>query len=243
MTTSNNNQDNIERFKTMLQAVVGDEQWETLLDQLPDYVEAQLNGRNYTAEFPALATALDASPELATAYQHLYDLEQALATDQLPLATPPGKPNLHFLPQPNTTPSLAGRLRDAVQKTGAKIQLQLDEALFSLLAPPPAIGSTRSNTVNRYNTHLAHLTAEQLPHLQLELTVDIYQNETDPTDCLVEVNVIPEGKSWPELEGSLVVIHYAETHLTAETDSWGNASFTDLPAAGIQTLQLEIHPA
>ncbi len=238
-------EERLQRLKRVLQTHPhDDEKLIAYIEQLPDYIAAQLRGENGATQFPELSEALDAMPELAAAYGRLYDLEIAEVQQKLTAGEkPPAAPDLSFLAT-NKIP-LGQRLKEALQTVGEQIQLQFNEALLTLLAPPPAAAMVRSAPVDaeRYNQHIVSVTPEALPDLVMHLTIDIYQDTNNPEDCLVEVTVEPEGKSWPELEGSEVTITYGDQSQTAETDAWGNVSFTDVPHSQLGSLKISVKPA
>ena len=78
-------EERLQRLKRVLQTQPhDDEKLITYIEQLPDYIAAQLRGENSAIQFPELSEALDAMPELAAAYARLYDLEIAEAQQKIP---------------------------------------------------------------------------------------------------------------------------------------------------------------
>jgi len=75
-------------------------QFNASLDQLNDFISAQLAGEEYETLFPGVAAYLDTDPELAEIYDRLYQLE--VDTRGNNLRTPSSKPqfDLSFLSQP-----------------------------------------------------------------------------------------------------------------------------------------------
>lgn len=238
-------EERLKRLKRVLQTQPdNEERLAVYIEQLPDYIAAQRRGENCAAQFPELSEALDAMPELAAAYARLYDLEVAEAEQKALTAEKPlAAPNLSFLTA-NKTP-LRQQLKEALQIAGEQIQLQFNERLLTLLAPPPAMAAVRSAPVDaeRYDQHIVSISPEALTDLVMHLTIDIYRDTNNPEDCLVEITVEPKGKSWPELEGSEVTISYGDQSQTAETDAWGNVSFTDVAYSRLDSLKLSVKPA
>ena len=64
-------------------------------------------------------------------------------------------------------------------------------------------------------------------------------NEQDGI-CLVEVNVEPPGKSWPELSNYKVDLALRTQTESAVTDEWGTAVFPTVPLQYLGTMRLQV---
>lgn len=220
------------------------------LDQLDEYVAAQLAGEDYRARFPEVAVHLDACPDCAEAYARLYELELAEAANRLPQPDQLPAPDLSFLARESAATSastgraaadLAERLRTALRRTGATIRLQLSADLVSWLTPAPAATLTRAPAdTERYNEALLNLEPAQAPALDLPLTLTAYRDAHHPERCLVEVVVEPAGRSWPDLGGAAVALAFPGERREAVTDAWGAASFEGVPVNELAEMALEV---
>ncbi len=209
-------------------AVVGQSEpdWATVLPQLDDYIEAQLNGSDYAALYPDMALLLDQSVSLAEAYARLYaerEADYSTVDAEVPSA------DLSFLQAP-----LGERIQRAIERGGNAIRLRLDAGLLPLLAPPTSLEPVfRAPDASRYADHVLHLDAEVF-------TLDAWTDSAETSRCLLEVTVEPPGKSWPDLADSTVTVTVAGQIHSEKTDAFGLASFANLPVNDLATLELAI---
>jgi hypothetical protein len=224
------------------------------LEQLDEYVAAQLAGEDYLARFPEVAVHLDACLDCAAAYARLYELELAEAANRLPQPDQLPGPDLGFLrqgataapsatthPAPAGDTGLAGQLRRALHRSGEKITLQLSAGLLSWLKPSPTVALTRTPAdTERYSEALLNLQPALVPDFDLPITLTAYRDAQHPERCLVEVVVEPAGQSWPDLGGISVTLAFAGERRQAITDAWGVASFEGVPIDDLAGMALEI---
>ena len=173
----------------------------------------------------------------AVAYGRLYDLLHADETNTLPVPATIPEPDLSFL---NAQPSLADLLQTAVSQIGQQLTLRLTASLTALLAPPPAATPLRSGTEGRYGEKLLELSPSQLPPDVSPFTLAAFADSQQPDACLIEINVEPPGRSWPDLADQAVTLTTASQTLHAQTDEWGTAVFQNVPRADLPTLQINI---
>jgi len=198
------------------------------IEQVDDYVAAQLAGRAYTTLFPEVAEHLDACVECAAAYARLYELETEAGSLPRPEEMP--EPDLSFLPGEALTTILARSVQQQGERLHLHLQLRLSEALLALLAAPAPLTATRSRDRLRYE-----LSPEQAAEAGLPLHLHVYEEGQRPGMGVVEITVAPPGESWPDLGGKMVTLAYADTRRRETTDAWGVALFRDVPLASLGT--------
>lgn len=225
-----------QRFLEMLTSQANEETCQKCINELEQYISAQLNNVNVMTLFPETAVHLDRCLSCAEAYALLYDSRIAEQNDQLiePPAIP--KPDLSFLPAPSNLSTL---LSQHLRTTGNIITLQLTAVLLSLLPPPQQAAPVRSAS-RQYTTIIHRLTPEQVPELTLPFSLTAYQDAQNETLCLVEINVSPPGISWPDLEGYSVQCQFDDVTLSEKTDDWGTAVIPDIPVNQLPNLTVTI---
>ncbi|MEM7115659.1 MAG: hypothetical protein AAF614_24670 [Chloroflexota bacterium] len=208
--------------------------YQQCLSQLPDYIAAQLAGEDVVKLFPETAVLLDACPACAAAYAHLYELDLAIANDQLPEPARQGKPNLGFL----KTDPLLSRLRDAIVQTVDKLSLQLTRDLVALLTPSPMATVRRApQNEQRYSDKILRLD-EKTVAMELPILLEAYQDNEAPENCLVEVTIFPD-----DMVGKHVVRLLLGEHTETATASWGGVvSFENIPIELLPKLKIEVTP-
>lgn len=208
------------------------------LDQLGDYIAAQLAGQDYVALYPQTAVLLDACPDCAAAYERLYELETAVRSQTVPQPARIPQPNLSFLPQA----SLLEQLRQAFQQRLDGFSLQLTQGLVALLAPPPVLARTRAPADGgRYHERLLRLGGEgETAVLDLPFTLEAYRDGQNEVLCLVQVTLLP-GDGLTELFEKSVTVGWGSGGETAVTDWGGLAEFVDIPIASLPHLQISVN--
>ena len=147
-------------------------------------------------------------------------------------------PDLSFL---QARPSLSSLLSAHMQTTADKITLQLTDVLLALFNPLPQAAPVRSVS-GRYTDVIHILTPEHVPELALPFSLTAYRDSQHADLCLLEINVSPPGISWPDLEGYVVQLTYADQVRDAKTDDWGTAVLTDIPINQLPELLITIEP-
>ena len=210
-----------------------DEACQQCLNQLDDYIMSQLAEEDYLTKFSEVAIHLDTCLVCAAAYNRLYELETAVATNTLPQPKHLPKPDLSFLIP------LVQQLKEALQRHGNRLSLQLTTMLVEMLRPSTPATVMRSSE-GQYQEQLISLTPQNATDLDLTFTLTVYRDKQVPNTCLLEVKVEPPGQSWPALGGKEVTIMYNNAKQTEVTDAWGIASFTGIPVDALGQLYLEI---
>lgn len=223
-----------------LQARPDEAECQRCLNQLDDYVAAQLAGDDEAARFPEVAFHLDACVECAGAYARLYELALAEAANQLPQPDRAPAPDLSFL-RPSPLTALAEKIRSAVRRAGERFTLQLSADLLPLLRPAPVFAPVRARTAEeRYAEVLLTLEPDETLRRDLPFALVAYRDAQQPDLCLLEITVQPLGQSWPDLAGIGVAITIAGQRREAVTDAWGLASLEGVPVAALPELLVEV---
>lgn len=230
-------------LKKALQAP-GTESCAECRSRLPDFVDAQLDGRPYAALFPEIAAHLDACLECAGAYARIYNAEWAARSEQLPQPAAVPQPDLSFLnPEsgpaasaaPGDSTSLPERLRSAVERLGSRLTLRLNPELFLLLQPAPSAASLRAGRPGE-----AQLLMELEPRPELPLRLAAYRDPENPQAAAVEITWTPPGREWPDLAGAVMLLEYAGLVRRETSDAWGTAVFEDVPVSELAQLAVQI---
>lgn len=195
------------------------------LTGLEPYILAQINQSSQDEEFPTIQDHLDSCVECVAAYELLYEAVLAEVAGTLPSPTDIPVPDLSFLKV--KTDSLLEKLGSALTATKNSLVLQLDQALYAMLvnAQQTQVGFARSGGNGRYTNKLFQLNSEHLPGDTIPLTVAAFKDNDQDGICLVEVNVEPPGRSWPDLANLAVTLLTKAQKETAVTDEWGTAVF------------------
>lgn len=230
-----------------LRASQNEETCQQCLSRLDDYITAQLSGEDYLTGWPEVGAHLDGCLNCAEAYARLYTLEQAILTDTLPEPAQLPVPDLSFLLPEASGPlspaalrarlrlkALAEQLRAALQHLEGRIQLQLTPALLPLLQPIQA--PARAALPDEL---LLSLEPEEIPGVDLALSLAAYREEQLPESCRVEILVQPPGRSWPDLAGIQVTLTAAGQQQQAATNAWGEVSFRGVPVDALPHLAVE----
>lgn len=231
--------DRVHRFLTLLRTKPNEEAYQRCLQQLDEYVTAQLNGEPYLEQFGDLAVLLDAHPDCAEAYALLHEMITADLTRSLPQPDHIPRPDLSFLRA--SAPNLLAQLSAAIQQTADTISLTLTEALIGLLQPPTPAPILRAAESERYGEKILQLQPEAAPDLNIPFSLNAYLDKQEPDSTLIELIVQPPGKSWPELAGYRVAIRYDGQLQQATTDAWGVVSFGDIPVAQLANLVVTVN--
>ena len=210
------------------------------VDQLDDYVQAQVAGERYTALFPETARHLDSCVACAEIYHLLYELILAEAAAVLPAPASIPEPDLTFL-RSAPIPSLWQQIRAAVQQIEQQISLQLTPSLVLALRPANAMSTLRSAMEGqRYGEKLIHLDPPQALLNEWSVTLIVYRDIQYADLCLVEVVVAPPGYQWPNLAGILVTLTVNRSPRTGFTDAWGMVVFELVPITWLGEMKITV---
>ena len=213
-------------------------------DFLPDYLQAEMDGRAHQDRWRPVALHLETCPHCSAVYATLSDLaelaygERGVEPPRYPV------PKLPFL-----------RAKKAASPQPLKIPWRLDEVgrliiefsaelLRALQVPAyqPAYATIRlkSDQARRVLYQFSLKEAGE----DLEVTITAEERRDDPARCtvIVEVN-IPSRGGWPNLGGTEVKLKRGEQELETQwTDAFGKAVFEGIDTDDLGHLVFEITP-
>jgi hypothetical protein len=236
---NNRQQGQARRLAGALLAQIDDAACAACLDELEAYVAAQLDGDEYAARWPAVATHLDACVACAESYALLYAAQVAERAQLAPATIP--APDLSFLQANIASPSAAGDLRAAlglaVARAGTRLRLTISRALLDLLPAPsaPALAFRSGG-----GTALFELTLDETGSTIERLNVSAYADRAAAERCAVRVQVAVRGREWPDLAGIAIALYVGDEQRTAATDAWGESVFADVPTVALARLVVEV---
>jgi hypothetical protein len=219
------------------------------LDRLEAYVDDQLSGAEYAANWPEVALHLDSCVACAEAYGLLFEQRQSeIALEPAEIPTP----DLSFL-QPNAAgpigpaqlralrrvERLRAVLAAAVSYAGATLHVAFSQALLGLLpalAQPGLAFRDGAETLAPLFELTLDAPGGQIARLQLSAYVD----HANPKRCAVRVQVGLHEREWPDLAGVPVSLAFGGERRQAATDAWGEALFADLPTLALPELQVAV---
>lgn len=211
------------------------------LDQVEDYIAAQLAGQDYAALFPAVAAHLDSCLACAAVYNELYELQAMAAFVPEPAAIP--APDLSFLEPAlpalaQGVPNLADALAAAVEQLGSQLRFTLTSALLGLAPSQPSLAFRSESDAQP----VVNFTLVQPTEQVAEFGLSIYRL-TSSEHCQVRVQLSLPEREWPDLAGVPVRLIAAGDVRQQISDAWGEVVFEQVPLAALDGLQVEIDPA
>lgn len=204
------------------------------LDQLEAFVTLQLDGGDYVAALPNVATHLDGCVACSQSYALLYHLLLAERTNALPVPQHIPAPDLSFLP---ARPSLGTLLREGVQQLGSRLRVRFSQPLLDLMRPTgqPALAFRDAEGDPLFSFDLP-----KPSHAVERLAVAVYADDQSTDSYLVQVSVALPGRAWPDLAGIAVHLSGPDFDQQIATDPWGEVSFDHVPSAALPNLVIEI---
>lgn len=206
---------------------------------LPEYFQADKEGRTGEARWQSLTRHLDVCPACRAAYAVLVDLIALAGNEEETSFTTDLEPDLSFLDEKQSEP------------TGSTSSWQLDrlgrliidfsvELLRSWqIASPSPVGLKDDQLINTlYQGSITEVNAD----VAVTITVEARREDSQHCNLLVEVNILSRG-GWPHLGGTEVILKQYDTVLEIQqTDSFGQVLFEAVPAGALPQLRLEITP-
>jgi len=213
-------------------------------DLLPEYIQAEMDGRARESQWHPVTLHLETCPHCAEAYAALLDLTELAYGERG--AEPPHYPvpELPFL-----------RVKRAAPPQPLKVDWHLDELGRLVIAfsaelvralqlpayqPAYAAAGLKSDKSQRILCQLSLKAAVE----DLEVTITAEERRDDQTRCtvIVEVN-IPSRGGWPNLSGTKVTLKRGELELATQlTDAFGKAVFEGISTDDLGHLVFEITP-
>lgn len=210
---------------------------------LPEYLQAELEGRAREERWRPIALHLEACSQCAAVYAALHDLaalaERRRGTEPSHYPTP----DLSFLEAGRaTSPALpripwrleAGRL---IIEFTAELVCALQSPVRRAAYASAGLKSARSRRI-LYRFSLKEAVEN------LEVTVTAEERRDDPARCTVIVEVdVPSKGGWPNLAGTRVMLRRGQEELETQwTDAFGEAVFEGIYTDDSPNLVFEITP-
>lgn len=247
---SNQYDSRLRRLARLLTETPDEGACERCLDRLEEYVEAQLDGRDYTALLPEVARHLDMCVACAECYEALYEgnlaEREGIASPSAPALA------LDFLAR-TPAPDTAGRsfailLGQALQRSAQGLRLTLSPALLEARPGRPAAGAALRGgpdtpllelALDAHDPAVAELALDRGEAAIASLTLAAFP-APQPGRCEVRVQVALPDREWPDLEGLGIELRLGGAARHAQTDAWGAAVFSDVPLAALDQAELTI---
>jgi hypothetical protein len=228
-----------------------DGQCTACLDQLDDYVAAQLTGQPYMTMFPIVARHLDRCVICADDYARVYDARLSEASSVVPRTR--RVPDLSFLlpeqtqSQSRVSPAqlraqlradqLKAVLHQRLERSLNRVRLVIDRTLLDLLPPPQRGGLAFRDAGEPRPTVELHI---ESPHATIT-RVDLQAYDAEgPSFQIVRCTIALREREWPDLADVPIRLIWDEGQREMLTDAWGEVVFTDVPADVIGRMALEV---
>ena len=213
--------------------------------ELPDYVQAQVEGLDLAKLFPEVKNHLSLCPHCQRYYQELLDIDGLILSDSLPHPASYSLPNLSFL----NRPSIPERLGEIIRRGAYWVQgqtrtLVVDIGTFlQVLSQQPALAlATRGENHEPAKTlYQIVLGPENLDDLDVEVTV--YQQPDGSGVARVVVHVSVPSRLLDGFAGNQVQMKARGTTRAALTDEDGRAIFENVPLDELKEATFAITPA
>jgi len=212
---------------------------------LPEYLQAEIDGRAHKAKWHVVAFHLETCPHCSEAYAALVDL-MGLAYGERGTEPPHyPTPDLPFLKVEQSAPSQPlmvdwqlDRLGSLIIRFSAELVRALQSPAYRPAYAAAGLKSARSRRI------LCQLSLKEAVE-DLEVTVTFEEERDTPASCTVIVEVdIPSRGGWPNLAGTRVTLKRGEEELETQwTDAFGKAVFAGIAGDDLPHLVFEITPA
>jgi len=235
------------RVRYLMRALAADEEdsltCQECQDLLPEYLQAEAEGRADEAQWRFTALHLETCPHCSAEYATLSELlelahgEQGVEPPRYPV------PDLSFLrrakdrlPQPVSIPWRLNELGHVIIEFSAEVL-----RAFQLPAYQPAYAMAGLRA--KLPRTLCQISLKEAVK-DTEITITAEEKRADPTRCTVVVKVnIPSRGGWPNLAGTEVVLKRGELELdTQKTDAHGEVVFEGVATDDLARLVFEIKP-
>jgi len=237
-----------DRIARLARALTTDEEdWLTCQecqDLLPDYLQAEMDGRAHEDRWRPVALHLGTCPHCSAVYATLFDLAELAYGER---GTEPPHypvPKLPFLrakkaapPQSLEIPWRLDELGRLIIEFSAEVVRMLQLPAYQPAYATAGLKSARSRRV-LYQFSLKEAGED------LEVTITAEERQDDPARCtvIVEVN-IPSRGGWPNLGGTEVRLKRGKQELETQwTDAFGKAVFEEIRTDDLARMVFEITP-
>ena len=211
---------------------------------LPDYVQAQIEGRDPGRLFPEVRNHLALCPYCQYCYRELLKIDELILTGSLPEPTAYSPPDLSFLKR-LSVPAMFGELirRGAYWAQNRARALVVDMGTFFQTPgrqPALALAVRGEEYETREMLYQITLGPEDLDDLDVEVTV--YRQLEKPEVARVEVHVRVPSRLLDGFAGSQVQMKTEEITRAVRTDDDGRAVFEKVPLVDLKEATFTIIP-
>jgi hypothetical protein len=202
-----------------------------LYELLPEYATMLALGETPQAEFALLEAHLAECAECQVDLDDLLELTIAAYTERLEPAVDYPRPDLSFL-RPEPAPLLLAQLW----------HLELNTLVITF--PAPILQATQRQSLAGVlrGRLLYHYVQDPRSVADLEVSIDVYAEETRPGQGRVRVSVEVPSRDPMEQAGSLVVLRADAVRLDGRTDELGQVDFSPVPLEALPHMRVEITP-
>jgi len=202
-----------------------------LHDLLPEYATLLALGQTPEAQYAPLEAHLAECAECQVDLDDLLELTIAAYTERLEPAVDYPPPDLSFLrPEPKLL-TLAPMWR-------------LEEDKLVITLPAPILEATqRQSLAGVLRGRLLYQYVQDPGSVaDLEVSIEVYAEETRPGQGRVRVSVEVPSRDPMEQAGSLVVLRADTVRLDGRTDELGHVDFSPVPLEALPHMRVEITP-
>jgi hypothetical protein len=212
--------------------------------RLPDYVQAEVEGRDPARLFPEVQDHLALCPHCQRLYRDLLEFDELVSSGDLPEPVSYTPPDLSFLKRLRVPEGFGEIVRSGAYWAQSQAQdLVLDiRAFFQVLGrqPSPALAVRGEEYELKEILYQIVLGPENLKDLDVEVTV--YRQLERPEIVRVMVHVRVPSKLLTGFAGGQVQMKTEETTRAARTDDDGQAIFEDIPLSDLKEATFIIIP-
>lgn len=219
-----------EALEKILQIEPSEAQFDACLDQLGDFISAQLAGKDYETLFPDLVAYLNTDASLADIYSRLYTLAVDVQSDQIRI-TEPDRPTRDLI-------------FDAIEYLEGAIAMLFSADILGRLHLEPALGGGALKA-SEAKAELYKLDPKEHSISEWPATITVQSTVQSNRDeaglCTVQVQVTPPGRAFPNLSGIEVSVEIPDLETYEQkTDMLGVATFDNLQVAHLSQMRVII---
>ena len=231
------------RMRYLMRALAADEEdlmtCQECQDLLPEYLQAEAEGRADDAQWHLVAFHLETCPHCSAECATLSELLELAHRERGEEPPRYPVPDLSFLrrakdgpPQPLSIPWRLDELGHLIIEFSA-------EVLRAFQMPAYAVSGLKSKPPKA----LCQISLKEAVE-DTEITITVEEMRADPVRCTVAVGVdIPSRGGWPNLAGTEVTLKRGELELnTQTTDAHGEAVFEGIATDDLPHLVFEVAP-
>ena len=223
-----------EALEQVLKTEPSETQFDAYLDQLDDFVAAQLAGEEYETQFPDMVAYLNTDVRLADAYNRLYKLEIDALSDKIRMAPSIRKENPNFLDK-----LLKMLLGGSIEYPPGAIAMLFTPDILSRLHVEPVLGGGALKALEA-KTVLYKLDPEEHGLSDWPATITVLSGD-EAELCTVQVQVTPPGRAFPNLSGTEVSIEIPGLEpYEQKTDMLGVATFENIEIEQLSQIRVVI---